>query len=164
MAKKRKNKNMPKQAFVLPQSESVRQAEDPENSDRQTVAWRISEFDYGGLWGDAALNKCDLQDLVRGWGHHFETQKWGDLLGASGGKKSGNNHHPIKVEHLSKPAKKRLEDISKDDLVESIFSFRVSSTVRLYGVRDGRVFNVLWYDPWHGDPKKAVCPSKKRNT
>ena len=81
-----------------------------------------------------------------------------------GGRRAGNNHHPINVEDLSKIAQKRLENIHKDDLVESIFSFRVDGTTRVYGIRDGRVFNVLWFDPWHGDAKKAVCPSKKRKT
>jgi hypothetical protein len=164
MAKRRKNKRQPKQAQFPPPSKAVKQTEDPNNSDRQTVAWRISEFDYGGPWGDRALNGQDLQDIVRGWAHSFETQKWGDLLGASGGRKAGNNHHPIDVGDLSKSAQKRLEAIHKDDLVDSIFSFRVKGTTRIYGIRDGRVFNVLWFDPWHGDQKKAACPSKKRNT
>ena len=164
MAKNRRNKHKPKQAQHPLQSKAVKQSEDPTNSDRQTVAWRISEFDYGGPWGDTSLDGKNMQDLVRKWAHPFETQKWGDLLGAAGGRNKGNNHHPIDVQDLSKIAQARLVEIHKDDLVESIFSFRVSGTTRVYGIRDGRVFNVLWFDPWHGNAKKAVCPSKKRKT
>ena len=163
MAKGKRNRK-PKQAHNPTQSKNVSQVEDPQNSDRQTVAWRISSFDYGGPWGDEALKGYDLQELVRSWAHNFETQKWGELLGAAGGRTAGNNHHPIDVKKLSKAAQARLEEIHKDDLVDSIFSFRVKGTTRLYGIRDGRVFNTLWFDPWHDDEKKAVCPSKKRKT
>lgn len=164
MAKNKRNRHRPKQAQHPSKSARVRQTEDPSSFDKQTVAWRISEFDYGGPWGDEALDGQDLQELIRGWAHRFETQTWGALLTAAGGRKSGTNHHPIDVHKLSKQAQKRLEEIHKEDLVDSIFSFRVSGIVRVYGIRDGRVFNVLWFDPWHNDKKKAVCPSGKKNT
>lgn len=37
-------------------------------------------------------------------------------------------------------------------------------TIRVYGHKSGRVFRILWYDRNHGDPRKAVCPSRKRHT
>lgn len=164
MSKRSRNKKKPKQAFNPSSTKSVKQIEDHQSTDKQTVGWRISDFDYGGSWGDEALEACDFQELVRGWAHNFETQKWGDLLGAAGGRCQGNNHHPINAADLSKSAQGLLQELHKDDLVESIFSFRISGTTRLYGIRDGRIFNALWYDPWHGDAKKAVCPAKKRRT
>ena len=161
---KGKRKGRPKQVHNPSQSKSVRQIEDPLSSERQTVAWRISEFDYGGPWGDVALKEHEIEDLVRKWAREFETQTWGELLKASGGKRKRNNHHPIVATDLSKLAQKRLEEIRKDDMVHKVFSFRIKSIARLYGIREGKVFNALWFDPWHNNPKKAVCPSKKRNT
>ena len=155
--------NKPKQEFDPKSPNRPIQTQDPGNYDRLTVAWRISQFDYGGPWGDTALKGESIEDLARGWAHTFEQQTWGALKTVGGGKKAGTNHHSIEIARLSKGARDRLVAIRRDDLDE-VFSFRINATTRLYGVRDGRAFNVLWFDPWHGDIKKAVCPSKKRHT
>jgi hypothetical protein len=142
---------------------SVRQSQNPEATDHQTVAWRISSFDWAGDWGDNALSGCDFKHLIRDWCHNFESQTWAELMRAAGGRAVGTNHHAIPIEGLSKIARKRLEDLKKDDL-DSLFSFRIDGTTRLYGIRERRAFCALWYDPWHDDQDKAVCPSPKKHT
>lgn len=88
---------------------------------------------------------------------------WAELLNAAGGRSAGTNHHPLPLDDLSKTAQERLVALKLDD-ADSIFSLRLTATIRVYGIRDGRVFKALWYDKHHGDPKRAVCPSSKKHT
>jgi len=88
---------------------------------------------------------------------------WAEIKSASGGKRVGTNHHQIPIMDLCKDAQERLAEFNRDD-IDDVFSLRLTGTIRVYGYKDGRIFRVLWYDPHHGDPKKAVCPSIKRHT
>lgn len=98
------------------------------------------------VWGEAILPKL--------WG--FDSMTWGEIMGASGGRAAGTNHHPVKVEDLSKAARDRLREIELDD-VEELFSLRLDGRKRIYGIRDGRILELLWYDPDH-----TVYPIKRR--
>lgn len=157
MSKKRGKKKVG-QSEHPSEGKAVGQAESPERTNHQFLAWRISRFDWDGPWGVKALDDDSLHHLIRGACHHFESMTWAELLRASGGKTKGNNHHYVPVKNLSKPAKDRLRDLQSDDL-EELFSLRIDGTKRLYGVRDGRAFCALWYDPAH-----SICPSRKRRT
>ena len=86
---------------------------------------------------------------------------WAAIMNASGGKSRGTNNHPVKCENLLKKAQKRLKEIGQNDVSE-LFSLRLSGTIRIYGIRDGRALKLLWYDRDHDDLNKAVCPSSKR--
>lgn len=82
---------------------------------------------------------------------------WAEISQVAGDRRRGNNHHHIGVEDLTREAQKRLSEINQDD-VDGIFSFRLAGRKRIYGIREGRVLKLLWYDPFHGDNKKAVVP------
>lgn len=155
---KNKDKKRPKIEVPLPKGNSVRREFDPAGSDNQTIVWIVSTFDVDGPWGLAALQDTDWRPIL---GHmkSFETMTWAEILKAAGGRREGNNNHPIPVEDLTPDAQKRIADIQLDDL-DSVFSLRCTGTIRLYGIRDQRVCRLLWFDPWHGDNKKAVAPTK----
>lgn len=53
-------------------------------------------------------------------------------------------------------AQTRLEELKLDD-EEELFRFRLDGTARVWGIREGRVFKILWWDPEH-----EICPSNKR--
>jgi hypothetical protein len=78
----------------------------------------------------------------------FEGMDWGEL------KQAGC--HRVAVNHLHKDAIKRLQAIKQDD-VEELYSFRFSGAERMWGIQDGRVIRLLWWDPLH-----QVCPSLKK--
>ena len=80
----------------------------------------------------------------------FETITWDDL------RRSGS--HPVSIGDLIKEARDRLQKLKIDDLDE-LYSLRISGRERLWGMRIGNVFSVLWWDPEH-----AVCPSNKKHT
>ena len=79
---------------------------------------------------------------------------WQDILNESGGKKKGkgNHNHSVPIEKLSREVQKRLETIRQDEVGE-LFSLRLDAKKRLWGIRDGHVLKLLWYDPNH-----QVCP------
>ncbi|MGO2111641.1 MAG: hypothetical protein ACTH31_08515 [Pseudoclavibacter sp.] len=62
------------------------------------------------------------------------------------------------VDVIPKNAKRRLEELERDDETE-IARLRCGAKPRLYGFLREHVFHVLWWDPDH-----LVYPSKLRNT
>lgn len=76
--------------------------------------------------------------------------KWSEI--------KSHQSHTVTVSTISNEAQKRLRDIQQDD-IDELFSLRLSGTERIWGIRDGRVFYVLWWDPEH-----TVCPAHKKHT
>lgn len=73
-------------------------------------------------------------------------------------------NHEIKVADLSKGAQTRLRELDLDTVTDTLLSLRVTGGFRLYGIRDRKECRLLWFDPWHDDENKAVCPSVKKHT
>jgi len=117
------------------------------SSDNETMAWKFSIMDWDGPWGLDACRKVklDFRDFIINRLANFESMTWAELYRASGGRKQGNNHHPIKVEQLSKKAVRRLEEIMLDD-VDEVVSISLGGRRRLFGIRDRRALKILWFD------------------
>lgn len=126
-------------------------------------AWAFSIFDWDGPWGVRALVSCDYRKHVEKHLSEFERMTWGSITAASGGKTKGTNNHSLSIGQLSRKARDRLEETGQQRL-EEVYSLRLEGTVRVYGVREGRVLRIMWIDPWHGDNGRAVCPASKRHT
>lgn len=73
------------------------------------------------------------------------------------------NHHFIKVIDMNEKARKRWSDVffkkEKFTKYDELFSLKIDSVKRFFGVKEGGVFIVIWYDPYH-----QICPSAKKNT
>ena len=76
---------------------------------------------------------------------------------AAGGKKHGTNHHSLRISELNSTARKRIVELGLDEY-DKVFSLRLANTIRIYGIRDGRVMRLIWYDSSHGT-KNGVCPT-----
>jgi hypothetical protein len=111
--------------------------------------FKVEQMDLDGPWGWKRFESHYIQDLMQ---RFFESQKitWQDTI--------KNGSHFVNISKLIPEAQKRLTQIKKDDLDE-LFSFRVSGKKRVWGIREGRLFWILWWDPNH-----EVCPSLKKNT
>lgn len=129
----------------------------PSRSGKQTITWRLSKIDWHGPWGKEAFK--EFSESVMEFLKNTETMTLGEITSASGakGKGRGNHHHEIEINKCSKRAQKRLSVIKQDDR-NKLFSFRVGSLQRIYGIREGNSFWVIWFDPWHNDHDKAVYP------
>lgn len=156
---------MPKKKKFLPTpytlSSKTRIKESYRNYKEKRISWAISTFDYDGPWGIEAVKKENWIKHLTVHISSFETMTWDELLKASGGRAEGkgNNHHEINVDNLSKKAKGRLNEINWIEDTDTIFSLRLQSKIRIYGVRDDNILKILWFDPWHDDKKQCVCSS-----
>ncbi len=113
------------------------------------LSWRFSMGDRNGPWpwtGLAAEKHLEVIARLAG----FETLHPHEV------RESGS--HPVALNELSPAAMRRLQEIEQDDL-DTLMSFRLTNTDRVWCVQDGSVMRVLWWDPNH-----EVCPSLKRNT
>lgn len=137
----------------------VRQSADAGRADHLTIAWRLSRFDWDGPWGLNAFNGHTFDDIIRNWCCQFERQTWAEAFHGGGGRKRGNNNHPIPTGKMTKQARDRLLKLHLEEY-DTLYSFRLTGTLRVYGIRDSRAFEALWFDPFHGDNTRAVYPTK----
>lgn len=125
------------------------------------VRFRIYQMDLEGPWGWTEIPKDQIKEIFEKLGQ-FESIKWGELNSMGKSNKSGSMHHSIDVNRLSISAQSRLEYLNFNG--EEVYSLRLNSTRRIYGLRDGQWLNLLWYDPNHDDNEKAVVPTNRRDT
>lgn len=142
-----------------PNGNRVAVKENPGSTDHQTPAWQFNLCDKDHeLWGWGKLKPLDFIGLIRQHLHSFENMAWSQIKQAAGGRSSGTNSHPLAIEGFAIHAKKRLQQLNHDD-VDELFSLRLTNTLRLYGIRDGRVLKFIWHDPYHGS-KDGAYPTK----
>lgn len=146
---KNKPKNVPKTAVNRSNEKTVKVQE--HTHDSQPV-WRFSTVDLGGPFKWPKNEAVEL-DIV-GKLHQFDSMKW---FGPGG--IEGATHHLLLSSSLSIEAKKRLEDIKRDDDMENLFSFHLQGKPRIIAIKHSNVAKLLWYDPEH-----KVAPSSKKHT
>ena len=136
-------------------AESARTQSDPDSYLKQTPVWRFSDFDWDSDWGNVCLveHAAKLKTHIEAHLASFETMTWDEILKSSGGKKLGNNSHPIPRDKFKKSVQKRLTD--NKILADTLFSLRLEAGTRVYGVREGRCLRIVFFDPYHKD--KAKC-------
>lgn len=142
----------PKNKMNPPFEKIPRSKEDPSNYESKEIIWHINMIDRYGNWGWNNVNKDifwnDIFDKIKS----FESMTWAEI------KKNKKNNHSVKVSKIYPVAQNRLVEIELDD-VEELFSLRLGSKKRIWGIRNGRVLNILWWDPNH-----TVCKSFKKYT
>lgn len=148
MTKQNKNKN-PKQNFQPNSQKTPRQSRNF-NGDARSIVWSFSLIDTEDRWAFHKIKETRLHTLLTKEFKNKEGLNWAQL--------QKNGSHNIKLEELSKGARKRLEDIKQDDLDE-LFSLRFSGKERLWGIRENNILKILWWDPEH-----EICPSPKKHT
>jgi hypothetical protein len=111
--------------------------------------FRAGQMDMDGPWGWNKFDPPLLQNLLH---KIFDSQRlsWQNLR--------DNGSHLVQVSDLCSKAQKRLFELCKDDCDE-LFSLRVTGCKRIWGIKDGSILWLLWWDPEH-----EVCPSHKKHT
>lgn len=121
------------------------------SNDKGPIYWSFSLIDCKGPWGFDVICKNEFHSLITSSFKDKEGNTWAKL-------KSEAGSHNVMVRKLVKIARDRLLELCLDDRDE-LFSMRFTGKKRVWGIRDGNVFKVLWWDPKH-----EVCPSMKKNT
>lgn len=154
----KKDKKYPKTARDITSSKTVRTKVNTESANKEKPVWQLSLMDSDHDWGWDKIGKDRWVNEILPKLSHFESMTWDEILKASGGRTRGNNNHPVQVGSLIKKAQKRLCDIGQDD-IEELFSLRLEGQTRVYGIRQGRVMKLLWFDFNH-----EIYTVTKRNT
>ena len=99
------------------------------------------EWDYSFKHISNDKNRVErlLKHLVE-----FSSCTWNEF------KQNKKHHHTCKLEKFTKKARDRFEyrnyqDVNDDEL----FSLSLCNKERIYGIRTGRILNVIWYDKNH---------------
>ena len=71
----------------------------------------------------------------------FESMTWREI-------ERDGKHHPMSHVAISAKARRRLAELPHVD-PELLYSLRITQRRRLWGIRQGRVFRILWWDPEH---------------
>lgn len=85
----------------------------------------------------------------------YERCTWREIESMQYGNKGKTKNHFISVEKLAPEAKNRLKELKMDD-VDELFSLRLEGKLRIFGIRDLNVLNIVWIDPEH-----EICPTQK---
>lgn len=118
-------------------------------SDHCQPEFKAEQMDKEGRWGWNSFQPIQIQEVLK---KIFDSQKltWQELR--------NNGSHFVDREDLCAEAQKRLIQIRKDDL-DQLFSLRLTGSKRIWGIKEGNIFWLLWWDPNH-----EVCPSHKKHT
>lgn len=118
-------------------------------NDRCQPEFKAEQMDMEGPWGWRNFEGLQIQEFLQ---RVFECQKltWQTLR--------DNGAHSVDVATLVSDAQKRLKHIKKEDL-EHLYSLRLSGRKRIWGIKEGNILWLLWWDPNH-----EVCPSHKKHT
>lgn len=154
---KSKQKKQPSQNVQPPAEKQPRGGLNAGSIHQRHFKWSTVDCDLDGPFGwHNSQHEVLLREILPKL-QNFESQTWGDIELRSNGK-----HHFIPVTDLCADAKARLPE-TKFDGLEDLFSLRLEGAMRLWGSREGNVFQVVWYDPEHqvypvekdhGDKKK----------
>jgi hypothetical protein len=132
-----------------PDGKSVRVGADPGDANLLSPIWSIATFDLEGPWGRRGLKEAHLWDHIFPKLRDYESMSWNEIY------RNKQRDHSVEVEGIIKRARDRLVVLRLDDLDE-LFRFRLTGKMRVWGIRDGRVFKILWWDPEH-----EIWPSEK---
>lgn len=122
---------------------------EPPNVRGMTPLWSFRILDIRGPWCWGELGGDSLRSVLQRL-KEFETMTWGEI--------EGRDHHFVDVPGCCKKTRDRLVELRHDD-ADSLFSLRFTGKQRVFGIRDGQVLGILWWDPEH-----EVYPSAKKHT
>jgi hypothetical protein len=122
----------------------------PASTQHLPVVLSFKHFGEGGVF---CLSRCDQDEvrMVMSCFRRMTTMSWTDLI-ATGGKHPQAKHglHCTKYEDAALTGVSRPVQI---DPALPMLGVRASEAFRVFGVRSGQIFFVLWFDRTH-----AICP------
>lgn len=144
---------------AVPQAGASRRqpVETPAGAERLTkMRFRFDKVDVEGPWCPTKITPEDHALLLRKLGT-LETMTAFEVFSQSPGA-HGLGSDYSNVDECPNPAMpRRLKDLGLYDQIDGISRLRLDGRKRLYGLRRGNEFSILWWDPQH-----EIWPSRKR--
>lgn len=154
-AKKPKSAKMPKIDSNFMSERQPRFENNPDSNRSKKACWHLGLLDFGCKWSFNEIKQMDIFYSVLEKLKSFESMTWQEILDASGARKQGNNNHDIPLHKLCPMARKRLKELQLDDC-GALFSLHLTGRWRVWGILDGYILKIIWFDPEH-----EVYPVKK---
>lgn len=136
---------------AIPKGKHARVAQRTDEDDSLRVSWRFGDADRNGRWAwhPEAIAPEQASDIL-----HFlaEMDKLTWAVAMEGWRPRRKR---VEAGGICKEAQERLIALQKEELDE-LEEWRLSGPERIWGIRDGHVCHVLWWDPEH-----TVWPSDK---
>lgn len=120
-------------------TKQVRQVEKPEKFRVLNFSWRMNTVDLDGKWAWGKIPNYSIPQFTEKF-KQFESMTLQQLEDAGS--------HSMPKDKICKEARERLAEIELDD-IDELFSFRMAKRVRVWAIRDGSVFKLIWFDPHH---------------
>ena len=128
------------------------------STDGEKIVWMFDKIDRNGSFA-FDIHRSDFRsDIIMEKLIDYSSMTW-DEIKKQTHDKGKSKHHLLSIDSLSKDAFERLKAKQLEEESDSIFSFALQNKLRVVGIREGRYFHVIWYDPEH-----RICPATKKNT
>lgn len=153
----------PRASFDPEDGKKARAEATPESIMQLPMAFRLFELaDRDGQWSWGQLrNWCTPEArggagcVIRASLNDMSHLTWSEILSqTTGGRERHRKHHSQSWDSLCQEAQERWLAIERTE--EELFRFRVGGKERIWGVRQGATFFVVWWDAEH-----KVYPTEK---
>ena len=124
----------------------------PDDVNQRKLRFAFGAIDHGGPWSILNISRDDHSELIR-FMAHMEMTEAGIVFQPGGRAKKC----PDMSECPNSDALKRLADEYQG--LDYLFRLRLDSHKRLYGIRVGNEFHIIWWDPNH-----EIWPSELKHT
>lgn len=126
---------------------------DPLSYERMYPAWSFKRMQQETMWifppedlishhENCIHSQCVLAKLAS-----FEKMTWSEIKRQQHGHRGKSSSHFIEdLSKLNRNAQKRLRELQ---ISENLFSLRLEGKVRIFGILQSHIFEVLWYDAGH---------------
>lgn len=118
----------------------------------ETPSWRLGRLETCDPFGWHRLRPRKFWEIIAKL-QCFESMTWSEIL-----VQSKKQNHSVPIFKLEKSAQERIEALRLRDLDE-VVSLHLTGTERIWGILEGRVLKLLWWDPNH-----QICPSILKHT
>lgn len=151
MGKRIKGKKKPKRNIKINTKKEVRGGKkfEKESERNRKISWQFSIMDIKAKWTTKDIEKDFFWKSMFGKIKSYESQTLAEF-------NMPLHNHRIPKSNICTEARNRLIEINQDD-VDELYSIDFNSSKRLWGILDGTVYKILWWDPNH-----EICLSKKR--
>lgn len=120
--------------------------------------WSFNKCSWSSGGWDCFGELKDFVDNIISKLQDYETMTWQEIESASGGKSvgHGNNNHFIDIINIPNRYLSMLSFRVIGGEYDKVFSLRLTAKERLFGIVEGAIFYVIWYDKDH-----STLPVKK---
>jgi hypothetical protein len=140
MSRKKPKKRVRVSTHKTPRAEFV-------SFDQVNIEWCFSIFDRH-QWHDDNYNGDSFLDIAKHM-KDYQGLTWANIK---------RKDHPIERNRIITKAQQRLKHLRQED-IDELWRLEFTGCQRLWGIRDTKIFKVLWWDPQH-----KICPAKKKHT